>query len=394
MGFYRLLIRIRRFFWTYWATRVVYKCGNKVHINFRSSFTPTTILGSDVHFNGMNITGKGLVIIGDHFHSGKECEVITSFHNFDGGDSLPYDSTNVVKSVVIGENVWIGKRVIILGGVSIGDGAVVQAGSVVCRDVPPLAIVGGHPAKQFKARNEKHYFALKPQQDAIFIKEGFDCVYSKAYSGRCEELLQNYVNRGGGCTGRRVSISDDCTLARACNFAHHVKILGTSVGFRTSIGHYSKAHYADIGAYCSISWDVTIGTLGHTVEEVRNLVPRAKIRTKIGNDVWIGCKAVILRGVNVGDGAIIGAGAVVTKDVPPYSVVAGVPARVLKVRFSETFAKRLCNVRWWDFDDDMIKRNIGLFTNSLDEEILSKLEALRQECDLLKVTRTSQHLAF
>ena len=78
----------------------------------------------------------------------------------------------------------------------------------------------------------------------------------------------------------------------------------------------------------------------------------------IGNDVWIGYEAVILSGVTIGDGAIVGARAVVTKDVPPYTIVAGVPARPIRKRFDEETIAKLQALRWWDWDEEKIKRCI------------------------------------
>lgn len=78
----------------------------------------------------------------------------------------------------------------------------------------------------------------------------------------------------------------------------------------------------------------------------------------IGNDVWIGYEAVILSGVTIGDGAIIGARAVVTKDVPPYTIVGGVPAKPIRKRFDDTIIEKLETLRWWDWDEETIKRNI------------------------------------
>ncbi len=78
----------------------------------------------------------------------------------------------------------------------------------------------------------------------------------------------------------------------------------------------------------------------------------------IGNDVWIGYEAVILAGVTVGDGAVIGARAVVTKDVPPYTIVGGVPARPIRRRFSEETISALLELRWWDWPRERIKQNI------------------------------------
>ncbi len=90
----------------------------------------------------------------------------------------------------------------------------------------------------------------------------------------------------------------------------------------------------------------------------------------IGNDVWIGYEAVILAGVTIGDGAIIGARAVVTKDVPPYTVVGGVPARQIKRRFPEQILNELLKLKWWDWDEDRIVLNIS----AIQSGDLSKLK--------------------
>lgn len=79
----------------------------------------------------------------------------------------------------------------------------------------------------------------------------------------------------------------------------------------------------------------------------------------IGNDVWIGYEAVIMSGVKIGDGAIIGTRAVVTKDVPPYAIVGGVPAKLIRRRFDDETIEKLLALRWWNWDDEKIKRNIA-----------------------------------
>ena len=89
-----------------------------------------------------------------------------------------------------------------------------------------------------------------------------------------------------------------------------------------------------------------------------------KGNTRIGNDVWLGYKAAIMPGVTIGDGAIIGAYAVVTKDVPPYAIVAGNPATVIRKRFSDSDVERLLQIRWWDWPIDKITRNVQLFTGN------------------------------
>ena len=80
--------------------------------------------------------------------------------------------------------------------------------------------------------------------------------------------------------------------------------------------------------------------------------------TVIGNDVWIGYEAVIMPGVKIGDGAVIGTRAVVTKDVPPYTIVGGVPAKSIRRRFDDVTIEKLEALRWWDWDYEKIKRSI------------------------------------
>jgi acetyltransferase-like isoleucine patch superfamily enzyme len=156
----KLIKRLLRKWYTYRARRGIAHAKGLVRVNRYSSFNKKTYVGENVHFNGMRITGCGEVRIGDNFHSGRECLMITQNHRYEG-DALPYDRTYICKDIVVEDNVWLGDRVIVLGGVRIGEGAIVQAGSVIVKDVPKLAIVGGHPASIFKRRDEAHYYALK-----------------------------------------------------------------------------------------------------------------------------------------------------------------------------------------------------------------------------------------
>ena len=89
----------------------------------------------------------------------------------------------------------------------------------------------------------------------------------------------------------------------------------------------------------------------------------------IGNDVWIGYEAVILSGVTIGDGAIIGTRAVVTKDVPPYTIVGGVPAKPIRKRFDEKVIKELLKIKWWDWTEEKIARNIENIKNGCIERL-------------------------
>lgn len=155
--------QLRRLFYTERVKRQCKHYQEPLRVNGHSRVNDKTVLGRNVNFNGMQIKGDGQVQIGDNFHSGPECEIITSFHRYEDAEAIPYDSHNIDKDVVIQDNVWLGDRVIVLGGVTLGEGCIIQAGSVVVTDIPCCGIAGGHPAKVFKHRDKKKYFALKAQ---------------------------------------------------------------------------------------------------------------------------------------------------------------------------------------------------------------------------------------
>ena len=92
--------------------------------------------------------------------------------------------------------------------------------------------------------------------------------------------------------------------------------------------------------------------------------PRTKGNILIGNDVWVAAEAIIMSGVTIGDGAVIGARAVVTKDVLPYTIVAGNPATVVKKRFNDKTIQRLLEIKWWDWTDAKIHEALPLLLNN------------------------------
>ena len=118
---------------------------------------------------------------------------------------------------------------------------------------------------------------------------------------------------------------------------------GTYFDRNVNIISWSNDYHIHVGKYCSIGNLVTIGAQAHYLDRFATFPFQTKPpkATKIGNDVWIGCNSVILAGLTVGDGAVIGAGSVVTKDVPDYAIVVGNPARIL--RYREVQVKG-----WWD----------------------------------------------
>lgn len=170
-----------------------------------------------------------------------------------------------------------------------------------------------------------------------------------------------------------------------CNIAYEADVYNSSIGKRTSVGRFTTVRNCNIGSYCAISWNCSLGAQSHHYErgscssaflqERFGLVSQDKkdtsniSMTTIGNDVWIGCNVVVMAGINVGDGAIIGAGAVVTKDVEPYAVVVGVPGKCIKYRFDEEIRRNLLQSRWWLWEDRLLKQNIDLFHQEMSKEI-------------------------
>jgi acetyltransferase-like isoleucine patch superfamily enzyme len=125
-----------------------------------SLFNRKTSIGHNTNFNGFRVYGDGQVIIGDNFHSGSGCSIITQVHNYKGS-KLPYDESYEYKNVEIQDNVWFGMNVMVLATCVIGEGAIIQAGAVVVSDIPALSIAGGNPARVFGSRDSNHYYELK-----------------------------------------------------------------------------------------------------------------------------------------------------------------------------------------------------------------------------------------
>lgn len=129
------------------------------------------------------------------------------------------------------------------------------------------------------------------------------------------------------------------------------------IGRNTYIGPWVFIFsHVSIGRYVSIAAQTIIG--GYEHEQTHFTTKQAifdQTKTVIGHDVWIGGKAVIKRGVTVGTGAIVGAGSIVTKNVPPYAVVVGNPARVIRYRFDDDTIYKLINSKWWELDADIIQ---------------------------------------
>lgn len=155
--------RVSKFYYTNKVKIQAGKVGKRLIVNGKSSLTKQSTIGDFVNFNGMFINGVGEVSIGDYFHSGVDCLIITSNHNYKGG-KIPYDEKHIKKSIIIEDFVWMGSKVIVIGNVRIGEGAIIQAGSVVTSDIPKYGIAGGNPAKVFMYRDKVHFEKLKTQK--------------------------------------------------------------------------------------------------------------------------------------------------------------------------------------------------------------------------------------
>ena len=155
--------KIKTFLYGYKVIKNAAKIGKDLYVGGKLSVTKNTYLGDHVCFNGMQTQGAGKVTIGSYFHSRIDCLIITQNHNYDKGEAIPYDSTYIYKDVEIGDFVWIGSRVMILPGTKIGEGAIIQGGSVVHGEIPAYAIAGGNPAKVFKYRDIDHFKKLKEE---------------------------------------------------------------------------------------------------------------------------------------------------------------------------------------------------------------------------------------
>lgn len=151
--------------------------------------------------------------------------------------------------------------------------------------------------------------------------------------------------------------------------AERVILREVAVGDFSYFERHAEAIYTSIGKFCSIAANTRINALEHPIERITShkityrpneyfrylgvdgafRARRQAKRVMIGNDVWIGHGAVVLPGVSIGDGAVVGANAVVTRDVAPFEIVAGTPARTLRRRFPDAICDRIEQLAWWDW---------------------------------------------
>lgn len=201
-------------------------------------------------------------------------------------------------------------------------------------------------------------------------------------------LIKNLFNPG---VSLFTKIDDNSIVSRKSHVWGWCHVSDSSVGDYTYVCRNSRLVHAKIGKFCSIANDCAIGMGTHSLSHIStasiftaknnstkqswvdNIHIEEYQNVTIGNDVWIGQRAMILGGVKICDGAVVAAGAVVTKDVPPYAIVGGVPAKILKYRFDENVREKLIKSEWWNRSDEELKALVHIFQEPVSEQILSHL---------------------
>ena len=177
--------------------------------------------------------------------------------------------------------------------------------------------------------------------------------------------------------GRDVQLLGNTVIGCDCSFSARVIFSNSIIGDYSYVNYNSIIHCCHIGKFCSIGPNVVAGLGNHPVEKNVTTSPRLFLKGKflledrydqfaivtIGNDVWIGDSALLMEGIHIGNGAVIAAGAIVTKDVPPYAIVAGVPAKILRYRFEEKIRTEIDRVEWWNKDEEWIKNHVEEFAD-------------------------------
>lgn len=194
------------------------------------------------------------------------------------------------------------------------------------------------------------------------------------------------------------------TLFEGTNVIHKGTIVsGSKIGCGTYIGANTMLGNAEIGRYCSIANNVKVVTATHPTKDFVSTSPMFFSTLKqtgktycntskfneflsvngksiiIGNDVWIGDNVTVKGGVTIGDGAIVAMNACVTKNVPPYAIVGGVPAKIIRYRFEDSEIQKLLSIKWWNKSEDWIIKHSDLFVNI--NKFLKDFENENTTCD-------------
>ena len=193
--------------------------------------------------------------------------------------------------------------------------------------------------------------------------------------------------------GRRVLGKGNAYIGKNCSFegknviSNKASVENVHMGFGSYVGTGSNIHHATLGKYTCIGSNVNVIVGVHPTKQFVSIHPafysisrqagfsfvkKQKFQEilyanekgdflEIGNDVWIGSNVKLIGGIKIGDGAIVAAGAVVTQNVPAYSIVGGVPAKLIRYRFEKEQIEKLMNIKWWERDFCWLETNCALF---------------------------------
>ena len=232
------------------------------------------------------------------------------------------------------------------------------------------------------------YKLAKIHDNALIIDSEIDFESVVVYKGARiqNSTLDSHVIVGDD------SIVFNSTLSSKSSVARRNVISNTILGQGSSTQNNTTIRFAKVGKFCAIAWNVTIGAPNHDMhrlamaeldyvfegENKEHLTSFDTLPCTIGNDVWVAAGAHVLRDVQVSDGAVIAANAVITKDVPPYAIVAGVPGKIIGYRFSDRMIEKLLRLQWWNFNKNQLDIARPLFNGDLTEDKLDKLFAIKE----------------
>lgn len=195
------------------------------------------------------------------------------------------------------------------------------------------------------------------------------------------------------------SLVGDDSFITGCEIGENViverrnMLFNCKIGSRTTLGWNNTIRNAEIGKFCSVAWNCSIGGAEHPlhrlttsffpfdktygivddtdVSEIEESYSQPLI---IGNDVWVAAGVQIIRGISVGDGAVLGGGGIFTKNVPPYEIWAGVPAKKIGQRFSDEIIADLMDLKWWNLPIEMIQTIIDSFRKDITSSALNEIK--------------------
>lgn len=213
------------------------------------------------------------------------------------------------------------------------------------------------------------------------------------YLQNAKILRKKYKLHASTIIKGNLQITGDFSCKEGCKFLGDITISG-----RVELGRYvsingpntdiiSAINMIKIGSFTSIARNVSFQEFNHNYKGLttyhinKNILKKARtfdINSKgnieIGNDVWIGSHCVILSGAVIGNGAVVAANSVVTGEVPPFAIVGGSPAKIIKYRFDEETIKALHELQWWNWGIDKIKRNQDFFISPLSKELINGIK--------------------